>query len=224
MQLNKNDIFGKDDLEGSDVVVPTVGFFDFIKCKEEIESSAKNILNSIVDIYFKGKIIDKPTYLDLKKEMDKKTLVSLMYSLETNQHICTKICEQIDAGDMTPRLLEVYSKIQLAILDIVKVKTNYINIIEDNYRKMAEELEDQTDNAESNMLEPSNSSAQGAFQTVGSKKMIKHIRENTDVEFIEIDNDKYDAKERAKKDLEKEEEDMKKLAKDYDEDLYFGSE
>ena len=229
--MDNIDIFGHDDMENVENTLPSVGFFNFVEKKLEVEESAKIILGGIIDIYFSGKLIDKPEYLKLKKRLDEQTLSALMYSLETNMHTCTKILEQIDSGDLNVRLLEVYTRIQQSILEVVKVKTNYVQIIEDNYKKMASELKEIQ---EENMLEDDKIkddikkisektvNAEDGFQTLGTKNAIKHIRDTTEIIIKDDLDDKFDARKRAKVELEKEKEEISKLSDDMDEDILWG--
>lgn len=222
--FDKDDIFGQNDMDDTANTLPTVGFFDFVEKRKTVKDHAKTILGTLIDVYFKGKLITKPTYLALKREMDEKTLETLMYSLETNLHICTKVCEQIDAGDMTPRLLEVYSKIVTAILDIVKVKTNYITIIEDNYKKMADELQVLEDEKSTEIdVVADEQNYDDGMKSIGSKDMIRHIRDTTDLDVNgrELD-DKYDARKRAVKDELDEQKEMEQLGDSLDDNMLWG--
>lgn len=58
------------------------------------------------------------------------------------------------------------------------------------------------------------------MKSIGSKDMIRHIRDTSDIDEIEIEiDDKYDARVRAIKDEEQEKEDMRKMGDVVDEDI-----
>lgn len=229
--MDNIDVFGHDDMENVENTLPSVGFFNFVEKKLEVENSAKIILEGIIDIYFSGKLIEKPEYLELKKKLDEQTLSALMYSLETNMHTCTKILEQIDSGDLNVRLLEVYTRIQQSILEVVKVKTNYVQIIEDNYKKMSSELieiqeekkvEEENNEQDIKKISEKSVSSEDGFQTLGTKNAIKHIRDTTEIIIKDELDDKFDARKRAKEELEKEKQEMSKLSEDIDDDILWG--
>jgi hypothetical protein len=79
--------------------------------------------------------------VEFKKKADTMNLSAMMFQLKSAQHAITKILEEIDLGNMHPRLFEVLAQLQSQIMQMPKDYQAYLEKMEQNYKKTKIEIE-----------------------------------------------------------------------------------
>ena len=104
-------------------------------------SDAKILLDKMVDFYLDSNIIGEDEHVEYKKKIDAMNLSSMLLQLRSSQHVITKIMEEIDFGNMHPRLIEVLVQLQSQIIQMPKDYQNYMERMEDSYKRLKVDYE-----------------------------------------------------------------------------------
>lgn len=118
---------------------PETRNMNFYNVKDEIEGESKKLLKSVIDFYLDAKIIKKNEYLKYKKAVDEMTLSNIIFSLRTTQHAIIKLMEEIDMGNIHPRIFEVLAQLQNQMMVVVKHQAAYMITLEEGYKKVKED-------------------------------------------------------------------------------------
>jgi len=114
---------------------------DYMDEKISSASEAKSMLDSLVKFYFDENLISSNSYLEYRKKIDSMNVSSMMFQLKTAQHAITKILEEIDMGNMTPRLFEVLAQLQGQIIQMSKDHQQYLDKMEKSYKTMKDDID-----------------------------------------------------------------------------------
>ena len=98
----------------------TTDLMNFTDEKSTALSDAKALMDSIASFYIDAKLLDEASHVEFKKKIDAMNLSSMMFQLKSAQHAITKLLEEIDLGNMHPRLFEVLAQLQSQIMQMPK--------------------------------------------------------------------------------------------------------
>jgi hypothetical protein len=205
----------------SDVVTPdalprlkTTDIMDFSEAKQTTGTEARGLLDSMVKFYLEENLIDQTSYIAYKKKIDSSNVSSMMLQLKTAQHAITKLLEEIDMGNANPRMFEVLAQLQSQIMQMPKDYQNYMEKMEESYRRAGQDLEkkvnsgsislDEAGNVESDPLNPSSiQSINSGLKVRGTKSLMEGLRDilGTEIEDVkpieENENSVVNAKKKA---------------------------
>jgi hypothetical protein len=205
----------------SDVVTPdalprlkTTDIMDFSEAKQTTGTEARGLLDSMVKFYLEENLIDQTSYIAYKKKIDSSNVSSMMLQLKTAQHAITKLLEEIDMGNANPRMFEVLAQLQSQIMQMPKDYQNYMEKMEESYRRAGQDLEkkvnsgsislDEAGNVESDPLNPSSiKSINSGLKVRGTKSLMEGLRDilGTEIEDVkpieENENSVVNAKKKA---------------------------
>lgn len=116
----------------------------FDKLDSDSKGEAKNLLMSIVTLYFKKGLIDDNEYLKHKMSIETKSLSALVFQLEQAKRVIYQLTEQlhlnlIPVGSI-PRTIEVMNGLQRTVLDISKYQHEFVRDIEKQIREFKNEM------------------------------------------------------------------------------------
>jgi hypothetical protein len=170
--------------------LPRVGTIDFKTIKENSYNEAEKMINSIIEYYIEPNMHDSHI-INSFRESDRLTIGELLIDMKTSEHIMMKVSEAIDTGDINPRLLESYTKMQDSKMNIIKhlkqvelvIRTNYMKFQSEHSEKMLE-LEDK--NSNSYYIESGNTSNNGipkqlTMQSVDNENELTITSEKTTI-------------------------------------------
>jgi hypothetical protein len=205
----------------SDVVTPdalprlkTTDIMDFSEAKQTTGTEARGLLDSMVKFYLEENLIDQTSYIAYKKKIDSSNVSSMMLQLKTAQHAITKLLEEIDMGNANPRMFEVLAQLQSQIMQMPKDYQNYMEKMEESYRRAGQDLEkkvnsgsislDEAGNVESDPLNLSSiQSINSGLKVRGTKSLMEGLRDilGTEIEDVkpieENENSVVNAKKKA---------------------------
>jgi hypothetical protein len=115
---------------------------DFSGEKSTALSDAKALLDTITKFYMDDTSMSEASHVEFKKKVDAMNLSSMMFQLKSAQHAITKILEEIDLGNMHPRLFEVLAQLQSQIMQMPKDYQAYLEKMEQNYKKTRIEVDE----------------------------------------------------------------------------------
>jgi len=120
----------------------TTEMMNFSDEKMSALSDAQALLDSIASFYVDPAVYGDSDHVNLKKRMDAANLSAMMFQLKSAQHAITKLLEEIDLGNMHPRLFEVLAQLQSQIMQMPKDYQQYLEKLEQNYKKTKLEIEE----------------------------------------------------------------------------------
>lgn len=115
--------------------------FDYTKKKGDATNQAKKTINTLLKFYLSEEIIDNDEYVKAKMKIEEMTLSSLIFQMETAERAITTLLQQIDDGDVSPRMFEVLGTLQKSMLDIIKSQTMYMMATEEGVKKLARDYD-----------------------------------------------------------------------------------
>ncbi len=172
--LMDNDINLNDDIDSQTLnfnkVPSTVSKYDMMTL-EQSRARAKSVMESLLKVYLSDNYISKSEYLQAKVNLDAMTLGNIINQMEISQRAIQILMDNIEIGDVNPKLFEVLGKLQGTFIDLVKAQTNYIMNASDEYEKIALDKDTTVDVAPSTAKEISS-----GFKSSSQKDLMRMIR------------------------------------------------
>ncbi len=145
---------------------------------EQSRKKAKGVMEALLRVYLSDNFISKSEYAQAKVNLDSMTLGNIMNQMEISQRAINVLMDNIELGDVNPKLFEVLGKLQGTFIDLVKTQTTYIMNASDEYEKLALDKD-------GDMVEVSASPAKeisGGFKSSSQKDLMRLIRNVSDKE------------------------------------------
>ena len=172
--LMDNDINLNDDIDSQtlnfNTVPSTVSKYDMMTL-EQSRSRAKSVMESLLKVYLSDNYISKSEYLQAKVNLDAMTLGNIINQMEISQRAIQILMDNIEIGDVNPKLFDALGKLQGTFIDLVKAQTNYIMNASDEYEKIALDKDTTVDVAPSTAKEISS-----GFKSSSQKDLMRMIR------------------------------------------------
>lgn len=172
-------------------------------------TEARALLTSMVKYYLDANFIENSDYVQYKIKIDSMNVSSMMLQLKTAQHAITKLLEEIDMGNANPRMFEVLAQLQSQIMQMPKDYQNYMEKMEDGYKKITLENERKEIQGSFKMESDSNSpesygnntTENGGLRVRGTKGLMEGLRTilGAEIEVIKIENENENSVVNAKK-------------------------
>ena len=94
-------------------------------------------MTSLLKVYLSENYISKNEYVQAKVNLDSMTLGNIMNQMEISQRAINCLMENIELGELNPKLFDALGKLQMTFIDLVKTQTNYIMNAGNEYEKIA---------------------------------------------------------------------------------------
>jgi hypothetical protein len=120
----------------------TSELMNFAEEKLTALTDARSLLDKVAEFYVDPGSHGNPEILELKKKVDATNISAMMFQMKSAQHAITKLLEEIELGNMHPRLFEVLAQLQSQIMQMPKDYQQYLEKMEANYKKVNTELEE----------------------------------------------------------------------------------
>lgn len=179
--LTDNDINLTDDIDGQTLsfnkVPSTISKNDMVTL-EQSRKKAKDVMESLLKVYLSDNFISKNEYVQAKVNLDAMTLGNIMNQMEVSQRAIQILMDNIELGDVNPKLFEVLGKLQSTFIDLVKAQTTYIMNASDEYEKLALDKDSVVDTTSAS---PAGEISSG-FKSSSQKDLMRLIRKVSDKE------------------------------------------
>ena len=139
---------------------------------EQSRIKAKNVMESLLKVYLSDNFISKSEYVQAKVNLDAMTLGNIINQMEISQKAINVLMENIELGDVNPKLFEVLGKLQGTFIDLVKAQTNYIINASDEYEKIALDKDSVMDAASASTA----SEISSGYKSSSQKDLMRLIR------------------------------------------------
>jgi ElaB/YqjD/DUF883 family membrane-anchored ribosome-binding protein len=117
-------------------------FINVDNVKNEVESEARAILDSLSKFYNDMESLPEDHYIKHKQKIDSLAISTMAFQIRTAQHAITKLIEEIDSGRVERGLFEVLAQLQNQIMQMPKNFSNYMTQMEKNYKQLKTESEE----------------------------------------------------------------------------------
>ena len=138
--LSDNDVNLIDDIDSQTLtfnkVPSTVSKSEMITL-EQSRSKAKGVMEALLKVYLSDNFISKSEYAQAKVNLDAMTLGNIMNQMEISQRAINILMDNIEIGDINPKLFDALGKLQGTFIDLVRTQTTYIMNASDEYEKLA---------------------------------------------------------------------------------------
>ena len=109
-----------------------------VKAKEK----AENVMTSLLRLYLSDGFISKSEYVQAKVNLDSMTLGKIMNQMEVSERAISLLMENIEMGDINPKLFDALGNLQRTFIELVKTQTNYIANAQNEYERIAMDKEE----------------------------------------------------------------------------------
>lgn len=137
------------------------------QCKER----ASKVMNTLLKLYLSENFISKSEFVQAKVNIDSMTLGKIMNQMEVSERAINVIMENIEVGDVNPKMFDVLGNLQRTFIELVKTQTNYIINAENEYEKLALDKDSTVD-----VVETTASEISGGFKSSNQKDLMRIIR------------------------------------------------
>ena len=178
--LSDNDVNLIDDIDSQTLtfnkVPSTVSKSEMITL-EQSRSKAKGVMEALLKVYLSDNFISKSEYAQAKVNLDAMTLGNIMNQMEISQRAINILMDNIEIGDINPKLFDALGKLQGTFIDLVRTQTTYIMNASDEYEKLALDKDTVVDASPSTAKEIST-----GFKSSSQKDLMRLIRNVSDKE------------------------------------------
>ena len=178
--LADNDVNLIDDIDSQTLtfnkVPSTVSKSEMITL-EQSRSKAKGVMEALLKVYLSDNFISKSEYAQAKVNLDAMTLGNIMNQMEISQRAINILMDNIEIGDINPKLFDALGKLQGTFIDLVRTQTTYIMNASDEYEKLALDKDSVVDASPSTAKEIST-----GFKSNSQKDLMRLIRNVSDKE------------------------------------------
>ena len=172
--LSDNDVNLIDDIDSQTLtfnkVPSTVSKSEMITL-EQSRSKAKGVMEALLKVYLSDNFISKSEYAQAKVNLDAMTLGNIMNQMEISQRAINILMDNIEIGDINPKLFDALGKLQGTFIDLVRTQTTYIMNASDEYEKIALDKDTVVDASPSTAKEIST-----GFKSSSQKDLMRLIR------------------------------------------------
>lgn len=183
-----------DDLP-DEVTIPDEDLDDLVDSRRPVTSydtmrngayaKAKKVMDGLLKLYLSEEIIEEQEYIRARVELDKMSLGALIFQMETAERAIITMLDNIDSGEMHPRMFEVLGGLQKTLLDIVKSQTMYLMASEENMKKLSRDID--VYKPQYKAITAEKSSSAGVVSSRGTKELMRSIQAGIqDVESEEV--------------------------------------
>lgn len=145
---------------------------------EQSRKKAKGVMEALLRVYLSDNFISKSEYAQAKVNLDSMTLGNIMNQMEISQRAINVLMDNIEIGDVNPKLFEVLGKLQGTFIDLVRAQTNYIMNAGDEYEKLALDKEGEVTEVSVSQAKEISS----GFKSSSQKDLMRLIRNVSDKE------------------------------------------
>ena len=180
--LMENDIELSNDISGDTLTfqkTQTINYYDgSVLCKAK--AKAEKVMNTLLKLYMSDGFISKSEYIQAKVNLDSMTLGKIMNQMEVSEAAIQVLMDNIQMGDINPKLFDALGNLQRTFIDLVKTQTAYIENAEMEYKKIAQEKEISPDD----IIDKDNKSeiSTGGLKSSNQRELMQLIRNAVDSE------------------------------------------
>lgn len=139
---------------------------------------AEKVMNTLLKLYMSDGFISRSEYIQAKVNLDSMTLGKIMNQMEVSEAAIQVLMDNIQMGDVNPKLFDALGNLQRTFIDLVKTQTAYIENAELEYKKIAQEKEVSADDVVER--DNKNEISSGGLKSSNQRELMQLIRNTVD--------------------------------------------
>ena len=178
--LMENDIDLSSDISDNTLTfqkTQTINYYDG-GALAKAKGKAEKVMNTLLKLYMSDGFISKTEYIQAKVNLDSMTLGKIMNQMEVSEAAIQVLMDNIQMGDINPKLFDALGNLQRTFIDLVKTQTAYIENAEMEYRKIAQEKEVSADDVIER--DSKNEISSGGLKSSNQRELMQLIRNTVD--------------------------------------------
>ena len=178
--LMENDIDLSSDISDNTLTfqkAQTINYYDG-GALTKAKAKAEKVMNTLLKLYMSDGFISKSEYIQAKVNLDSMTLGKIMNQMEVSEAAIQVLMDNIQMGDVNPKLFDALGNLQRTFIDLVKTQTAYIENAEIEYKKIAQEKEISPDDVIER--ESKNEISSGGLKSSNQRELMQLIRNTVD--------------------------------------------
>ena len=178
--LMENDIDLSNDISDNTLTfqkTQTINYYDG-SALSKAKCKAEKVMNALLKLYMSDGFISKSEYIQAKVNLDSMTLGKIMNQMEVSEAAIQVLMDNIQIGDVNPKLFDALGNLQRTFIDLVKTQTAYIENVEMEYRKIAQEKEISPDDVINK--DNKNEISTGGLKSSNQRELMQLIRNTVD--------------------------------------------
>ena len=178
--LMENDIDLSSDISDNTLTfqkAQTINYYDggtLLKAK----AKAEKVMSTLLKLYMSDGFISKSEYIQAKVNLDSMTLGKIMNQMEVSEAAIQVLMDNIQMGDINPKLFDALGNLQRTFIDLVKTQTAYIENAELEYKKIAQEKEVSADDVIEK--DSKNEISSNGLRSSNQRELMQMIRNTVD--------------------------------------------
>ena len=156
----------------------TINYYDGNSVLMNAKRKAEKVMNTLLKLYMSDGFISKSEYIQAKVNLDSMTLGKIMNQMEVSEAAIQVLMDNIQIGDINPKLFDALGNLQRTFIDLVKTQTAYIENAEMEYKKITQEKEILSDD----VIEKDNRNeiSTGGLKSSNQRELMQLIRNTVD--------------------------------------------
>ena len=178
--LMENDIDLSSDISDNTLTfqkAQTINYYDG-GALTKAKAKAEKVMNTLLKLYMSDGFISKSEYIQAKVNLDSMTLGKIMNQMEVSEAAIQVLMDNIQMGDVNPKLFDALGNLQRTFIDLVKTQTAYIENAEMEYKKIAQEKEVSADDVIER--DTKNEISSGGLKSSNQRELMQLIRNTVD--------------------------------------------
>ena len=156
----------------------TINYYDGNGALMKAKAKAEKVMNTLLKLYMSDGFISKSEYIQAKVNLDSMTLGKIMNQMEVSEAAIQVLMDNIQIGDVNPKLFDALGNLQRTFIDLVKTQTAYIENAELEYKKIAQEKEISPDGVIEK--DSRNEISSGGLKSSNQRELMQLIRNTVD--------------------------------------------
>lgn len=142
-----NSSLASEDGDLPSIEVTTVEPLNLADVSAKARAKAQKTVLSCLKLYFDEKLIGKNEFLQAKSAVATSNIMTLFQQLKMSEHMMNKLINEMDNGNMQPRMFEVATSVQNTIIELLKNTQLHIISMQEDFKRVKAELplSEQTD-------------------------------------------------------------------------------
>jgi hypothetical protein len=178
--LMENDIDLSSDISDNTLTfqkAQTINYYDG-GTLSKAKAKAEKVMNTLLKLYMSDGFISKSEYIQAKVNLDSMTLGKIMNQMEVSEAAIQVLMDNIQMGDINPKLFDALGNLQRTFIDLVKTQTAYIENAELEYKKIAQEKEVSADDVIEK--DSKNEISSNGLRSSNQRELMQMIRNTVD--------------------------------------------
>lgn len=179
--LMENDIDLSNDISDNTLTfqkTQTINYYDGNGALMKAKAKAEKVMNTLLKLYMSDGFISKSEYIQAKVNLDSMTLGKIMNQMEVSEAAIQVLMDNIQIGDVNPKLFDALGNLQRTFIDLVKTQTAYIENAELEYKKIVQEKEISPDDVIEK--DSRNEISSGGLKSSNQRELMQLIRNTVD--------------------------------------------